>query len=378
MRAARAAGMSAARRLTALGRLVAGDLRAVLRGAPRYANLAFPGEEGGAAPIPCRPGLYEASQLDRVTGFGFGSRMPREIAKISATEVEPRPTQIATLENAVVLGGKILAGAARHFVSARSEYAALRAPMPGFDAVFTPSSMQGLRYFGHWLRDDCSAFEIARDRRDAEAQGGTGGEILALRRPRWDDCAVYEAGFGQSWTERDAFFARRLTCIRDIGFNLAKKRRWEVLRARLRAGRAEAGPPGRIVYLKRGKSAVRRGIADEDALIARLAAAGAAIVEPETDPAALIAACLDAALIITIEGSQAAHGVYLLAEGGSLLVLQPPQRFYNPHVEWTRLMGMGYGIVVGRPDGEDMRVDPGEVLAMADRLLATQGRLAEI
>jgi hypothetical protein len=73
-------------------------------------------------------------------------------------------------------------------------------------------------------------------------------------------------------------------------------------------------------------------------------------------------------MIITIEGSQAAHGVYMLQTGGSLMILQPPDRFYNPHHQWARLIGMAYGTVVGTPDGVSFHMDPGEVLDMAERL----------
>jgi hypothetical protein len=85
----------------------------------------------------------------------------------------------------------------------------------------------------------------------------------------------------------------------------------------------------------------------------------------------MVADLLDARVIITVEGSQAAHGVFTLAENGSLLILQPPRRFYNPHIEWTRLLGMRYGIVIGKDvdDGAGFLIDPDEVLRMVDQMI---------
>ncbi len=85
----------------------------------------------------------------------------------------------------------------------------------------------------------------------------------------------------------------------------------------------------------------------------------------------LLAALLDARMTITIEGSQAAHGVYMLGDGGAMLILQSPDRFYNPHHEWARLIGMGYGTIIGTPDEVSFHMNPSEVLAMADRLEAS-------
>jgi hypothetical protein len=111
-------------------------------------------------------------------------------------------------------------------------------------------------------------------------------------------------------------------------------------------------------------------MSNQDEVEQAFTAAGIRIVEPGTDGEALVQNLLDAAVIVTIEGSQASHGVYTLAEGGALLILQPPERFYNPHHEWARLLGMRYGITVGQKDGPGFRIHPGEALRMIDRLMA--------
>jgi hypothetical protein len=308
--------------------------------------------------IDCAPALFDPGMLERVVACGFKSDLERETAKLRATSWQETPTQRCELRDVLVLGGRILTRKANHYAGPKSAHSALRAPVRSYTDVTVPNTVQGLMYFGHWLRDDCAAYELGRD---------MGREIISLRRPSWSDCAAYEALFDQTWPEHDALAADSMLLIRDIGFNLDKRRRLERLRARVQAsGSADAG----WVYLKRGPGGKARGIANESELVARLAAEGVRIVEPEQGGRALIESGLGAELIITVEGSQAAHALYLLRPGGSLLIIQPPDRFYNPHVEWTRMIGMRYGLVVGRMAEGGMTVPPDEILEMAERLTA--------
>jgi hypothetical protein len=156
-----------------------------------------------------------------------------------------------------------------------------------------------------------------------------------------------------------------------LGFNTDKASRLCLLRQRLRAA-VSVRNPGRIVYISRGKFGVDRNMSNGEEVERAFSSAGIHIVEPGLDGHALMRELLDAEMIITIEGSQASHGVYTLADKGSLLILQPPERFYNPHHEWTRLLGMSYGITIGEKDGDRFRINPDEVFRMMDRLLAAR------
>lgn len=306
--------------------------------------------------VDCRAAQFVPEQLERVVACGFSANLSSEIEKLEATCWEESPTFHCVLENATVLGGEIFTSRARHFLSAASPYKAALGRTTQYQDVSIPNSLQGLKYFGHWLRDDCASYELLREE---------GHEIASLGRPTWADCQAYETRFDQVWEERTAFRATRLYVVREIGFNLDKKRRLEALRGRVRS---EAGKGG-IFYIRRGQSGMVRSIVNEDELLEGLAAYGVTVLEPEAQGKAVLDACLDADLVITIEGSQAAHALYALKDGGSLLILQPPDRFYNPHVEWTRMLGMRYGIVVGEPAEGGMQIHLDEVLAMSERLI---------
>jgi len=342
-------------------RLAAHRARKAL-GAEGYQPIRLEPSDERAETLPCRPALYEPGQVARVKACGFRSNLEIERAKLDAETFEERPLQVARVDDAAVVGGEIFYGWQRHFMAAGAiPWKDLLAIEETEGPVTLANSEQGLKYFGHWLRDDCAMFDLLH--------GMFAQPVLSMTRPEWPDAAPYERAFGQVWDERAAFWTPSLTLVRDLGFNRQKKRQVERLRGRLR----EAYRPrraGDVVYLARGASGKSRDIVNETALREALAARGVHIVIPEDGTAALVEALLDARAIITVEGSQAAHAVYTLAPGGALLILQPPERFYNPHVEWTRLLGMAYGIVIGEVRENGFHIHPDEVLAMTDRLLA--------
>lgn len=263
------------------------------------------------------------------------------------------------MHDAVIAGGLIFTRTDSYFLSSDSPFRALRHRIKTYDRVTLLNSRHGLQYFGHWLRDDCAVYEDIRD----------APNLLSLKRPDWPDARIYEKAFDQVWPEITFAHVDELTLYREMGFNRDKARRLRMLRDRLRATHV-APNAGRIVYIRRGQQGAARNISNQDALERALSSAGVHIVEPGIAGQNLVREILDAAMIITVEGSQASHGVYCLADGGAMLILQPPERFYNPHHEWARLLGMGYGITIGEKDGENFHIHPNEVLAMIDRLLA--------
>ena len=263
------------------------------------------------------------------------------------------------MRDAVIAGGRIYTQEEHYLLSLASPVRALGHKIRHYDCATLLNSMQGLGFFGHWLRDDCAVYEDARDRPN----------LLSMERPDWPDARIYEAAFGQVWPEVSFAHVGELTLYREVGFNRDKARRLRILRDRLRTA-CMAPNAGRIVYIRRGRQGSKRDISNQDALETALSAAGVHVVEPGIEGQNVITETLDSEMIITVEGSQASHGVYCLADGGSMLILQPPERFYNPHHEWARLLGIGYGITIGEKDGPGFHIHPDEVLRMIDQLQA--------
>lgn len=307
--------------------------------------------------IPCRPALFDPEQLNRVLACGFKRSLAQEIDKLRARSFSESPKKECILRDAVIAGGRIYTREEHYFLSPASPMRALKEKIECYDSATLLNSLQGLKYFGHWLRDDCAVYEDVRDKPN----------LLSLERSEWPDARIYEDAFDQVWPEVTFAYVDELTLHREMGFNRDKARRLRTLRDRLRTA-YRAPNAGRIIYIRRGQQGAARNISNKDALETALSAAGVHVVEPGIEGQDFITEILESEMIITVEGSQASHGLYCLADGGSMLILQPPERFYNPHHEWARLLGIGYGITIGEKDELGFHIHPDEVLRMIDQL----------
>lgn len=287
--------------------------------------------------------------------------MEKEIEKLEATRFTTSPMEIYEMGKACIIGSFVETRSTSYWLGGAARLHNPLRKAEKFDGLVIANTHQGLTYFGHWLGDDCVAYEALAEF----------GDIRSMRRHAWPDCEGYQDLFEQRWQETSFATAERLFIQREIGFNSEKKQRFQLLRKRIRQ-KLEAPNKGKIVYLERGPSGDRRAVLNEEHLKRELVDAGVCIVSPEKGVEATISQLLDAQVIISVEGSQVTHGIFTLADEGRLLVLQPPRRFYNPHHEWTRLMGMKYGIVIGQDDetADGFHISPDETLRMVDRLLA--------
>ena len=87
-----------------------------------------------------------------------------------------------------------------------------------------------------------------------------------------------------------------------------------------------------------------------------------------TDVATIVKTCAGARVVVGVEGSGLAHGILGLAPGGSLLVLQPPDRFVTVYKNTVEREGQHFAFVVGQPRGDGFYVDPAEVERTLDLL----------
>jgi capsular polysaccharide biosynthesis protein len=72
--------------------------------------------------------------------------------------------------------------------------------------------------------------------------------------------------------------------------------------------------------------------------------------------------CRDAAVVIGVEGSALMHGIFSMADHGTLICLQPPHRFNNVLKDHTDATGLKYGFVVGRGVDGEFEIAPDELL----------------
>jgi hypothetical protein len=343
--------------------VVAGRLRGLRNRILRrntFDDLPPPELTGRPETLAHRPAFFEPEHLDRVIACGFGVDRLEEFAKLRADRFTGSPAERYHLGESIIVGGTVITRQARHHYRALPELKSIRSKLQTYDTATLLNTEQGLFYFGHWLQDDCALYELVKD----------APNLLSIARPAWPDRAYYEANFGQVWTETSFAHVGDLTVWRDLGYSTDKARRLQALRARLRSSVTPTGNQG-VVYISRGRTGEPRNMSNTEAFENALRNAGVEVIDLNTvDLRTGGPAMLDARMIISIEGSQACHGLFALADGGSFLIIQPPERFYNPLRNWASLLGLNYGIVVGQKDEVSFHVDPDEVLRMVDRLLA--------
>lgn len=312
--------------------------------------------------VSCRPAVYNPDDLSRVTSCAFGRTLSELTRTLDADSYQEAPLARYDLGPATVIGGLIFSG---DQVLLHSKFVHAKATDPfGHHDLHGPvalaNSMQGLRYFGHWLSDDVSAFEAARDKEP----------LVSLPLPDWSDATVYRDLFQQDWKQDMVIRSKSLSLLRDLGFSRAKADRYRRLRARMRQQITPSRSTGNVVFLKRGPSGDPREIANLQQLEAALTKAGVSIVTAEGDCRKMLSQMVDASVIITIEGSQDRHALYSLRDGGGMITIAPPDRFYVATHEWVRCLDMHSGIIVGKPAQGGFVVEPDEVLAMVDVLSA--------
>lgn len=319
--------------------------------------------------LPCRPGLYEPDQLNRVRSCNRGHSLASMMEVWTQTRWIERPLEIYRLGSASIVEGVIATKYALHWMALqkpRLADAVMQAPVSE-ETVIT-NSMQGLEFFGHWLGDDCAAYEAFRDHPD----------LKSMCMPAWNDLPFFQQAFNQQWNQNALIQSKNLILLRALGFDRRKAERYRILRSRLRAAYRDAVETGKVVFIRRGASAKPRAtIANEAELLRHLEDRGITIVTPEGNTGTFTRQILDASVIISVEGSQACHAIYALREGGALLVLQPPDQLYSAAQEWMRTLDMNCGMVIGTAAEGGFTINPDEVLQMVDRLLArTENREA--
>ena len=157
----------------------------------------------------------------------------------------------------------------------------------------------------------------------------------------------------------------------DRSHNSNKARRYRILREKIRR-RFKPVRPGGIVYLKRGRTGEPRDPRNEDAIMDILSRHGASVLRMEkTPPETTIRHLLDAEVVIGVEGSHLAHAVYTLRQGGGVIALHSPARFYNAHKDWADALGMRYGFVIGDENDGGYTVNPSDLLRTIDLVRAS-------
>jgi hypothetical protein len=303
------------------------------------------------------PAIHLDGQIERVTGSPSESTKAREIESVMRLKGRHAPTIAYHFRDVALVDGSVYSNTMKFFV--RDLEASSPIEPIDLDRAALVSSYYGVRYFGHWLRDDCTLQLLARD---------LDLPPLCLPGPAGLHIEGYTSLFDQSWTPTVRAYIKHLAIFSDHDQNGLRRQRYERLRDTV-AARYPRGNLRSFVYLKRGADGVRRAIRNEDEIIRMLAASGFTVLDTASTPLEeLLGTLVNARIVVSLEGSHIAHCVYAMPSDSGLLVLEPADRFSANQRLWTDCLGIRSGFVVGTPNETGYEFDPTEIRRTIDLL----------
>lgn len=281
------------------------------------------------------PATYLDGQLDKVTAAARGTDLTAQLSHLKNRNIVHAPTIAYHIDNAVLLNGSVYSGRMRHFLYPK--LAKPEATVPAhMNKAALASTMLGVEYFGHWLKDDCTQYLLA------EEHGAL--SVPPLHTP--PHRSLYERYFSQKWRPVSQARIDHLIIYQDFSQNSHKRRRYQLLTSRIRSHLIPKSPA--LVYLKRGMTGVARLVANEDEIIKALLKKGFIVVDIASDSLEIIITSLmDAKIVVTMEGSHFWHCWFSPENRSGVITLQPPDRFTSVAKGWLDAVSAQFGLVVG-------------------------------
>ncbi len=267
------------------------------------------------------------------------------------------------------MDGSIYVGAYKHPIGEKSLFVSpIREPCH-LKSVGLASSYIGTKYFAHWLADDCTKYLLAEEL----------SVPLCLRRPAFAHQKKYETYFSQNWTPVDRARIDNLIVFQDFSQNSSKRERYRILRDRITKYFPESGRQS-FVYLKRGRTGASRMIGNEDELLDAFIKRDFIVLDVASDSLdQIIGTLVNAKIVVSMEGSHAAHCVIASPEKSGFLVLQPPDRFCGVFNRgWTGCLNVKFGFVVGAVGDAGYFFAISEVLRTIDLMLSNMEALRAV
>ena len=301
------------------------------------------------------PAIYLPRDLERVTTVFEDTTMEQELARLRGGHRHHTACTAYELRKVTLSQGFLFKGPWRMRLL---ETALPSGPTQHLDHATLTGTLYGSRYFAHWLTDDLTLSLAAEI---------TGGQPFIPGRRLYTHEPAYRQLFQIDPPSLNRATFDRFTFIGDHGQNSFKKQRYLTLRNRILPRTAVT--PGKRVILRRGTSGVSRRLQNEPEIEDLLASEGFAIVDPSALTAAqLTEQCAGAEIVIGVEGSQLAHAIYVMAEGGILCAFQPPYRFNNLFKDYTDCLGLHYALLTGVASQHGFTISLDEIRELLDRL----------
>lgn len=293
--------------------------------------------------------FFLPDQLERVTGWAFASAHPR--FSMNGGISNHSATKGYLLKDVWLIDGTLYKNNAHSWLTPRlSKWIQIKVNYEvEHGAIFCTAS--GNKYFGNWLMDDCTAYDLA----SAEGTPVTTDQAVTQH------TQGYEDWLGMKPIRMRNTYFKELVIFDDIGQNRHKHKRFRSMNVKVLSHVKVSPHPG--VFILRGGTGELRLLHNELAIAEYLKnKRGFKILDPaKTDVPTIVSTCAGAQMIVGVEGSGLIHGILALQEGGSVLALQPPDRFVKVYKDLTDRDQQNFGFVVGHAQGNGFHINPHEI-----------------
>lgn len=280
--------------------------------------------------------IYLPGELDKVTNVPAETTYAKELQRIQGGITEHAATIAYQLRDVQIHNGYIYKGAMKVPLTTTKESWFNHGEIESIPEAALACTFCGNRYFGHWMTDDVVLNLVAKQLATAvrTSQKLSPNQIEYSHLFEINSTPVTQAKFNE------------LIMIQDYAQNQFKRERYESIRSKIKPLGSSSVSPG--VMLLRGKSGIQRYLCNEDEVAEFLRSQGFTIIDPEKTPAReIIRQSLGTKIIVGVEGSQLANGLFTVAKDGVILTLQPPYRFNNVYKGRVDCLGIKYAFVVG-------------------------------
>ncbi|MDR6711345.1 hypothetical protein J2W83_000939 [Pseudomonas hunanensis] len=302
--------------------------------------------------------FYLPNQLERVTGWEakrfFPYVHPARTMEGGLT-VQHGPTRGYLIKDVWLIDGVLYKDNASLWLALKSTNLPRIIVDQEIQRAAVYCTQNGNSWFGTWLMEDCVTYALAAN------EGVPVTTAPSAKFPLFSQAPAYEDWLGMKPLRMRTAFFREVVVFDDLSNNRSRHLRYSAMGEKLLSHVQYETHPG--VFILRGGDGDLRFLRNELAVAEHLRThRGFRVVNPlKTDVPSIIAACAGAKVVIGVEGSQLVHGVNVLQPGGSLLTLQPPNRFVSYFKYLTDRDQQNFGFVVGTPDGEGFTIDIDEV-----------------
>lgn len=298
-------------------------------------------------------------QLDRVREFQAMGGREAQIARITEARVSHAATLAFRYRNARLLGGCLYANGSRRQLTMERPPRGLRAIDTRIDKAALVGTAISSVFFGHYVMDDSATALMARD--FGPAYSPRNDQLAG-----WTHALAYRKLMDLEVPPLSGAFISEAWVFQDFGMNSHRRGRMQEVRRRLAGLPADRSAHG-VFIIRANFGQHVRSLENEMELADHLAKRGFTVVNPMLESVPdIIRKISGAALVISVEGSALSHAYLTMQENGAMITIQPPYRFDAVLKDFTDLLGMRYGFVVGEGDRHSFRVDIDDVMRTVD------------